>query len=329
MDDFQPRIRDKTRPARVVARVTMRDRTAQFATMCAASTATVARVDGVDVGARVKETRANARANAKVATCETVRAYARTAAIALEATRTYVEEHRGRYKGASDRERDAFEAETSESIRECQRCVASARDAVENARDGGALARAPQCAAHLHGIGLILSESLNDVARAFDKVRETRFAATLERAERERQRKRAATRARYDDAGTGASGADDDGVARAVRVEGVEMRQEQVHAERQDGLEEELTQLLDEVRMAEKNVIEMSALSSLFATHVQAQAEQIESLYQDAIESSRHLDMGNVEMKKTIARKGSAQRYVALILLVATLGLLFLDWYSG
>ena len=34
-------------------------------------------------------------------------------------------------------------------------------------------------------------------------------------------------------------------------------------------------------------------------------------------------------MKNTIARKGCAQRYVALILLVATLGLLFLDWYSG
>jgi syntaxin 18 len=162
-------------------------------------------------------------------------------------------------------------------------------------------------------------------------VRETRFAATLERAERERQRRRAATRARYDESSDGARGGDaaNDGRVEAVRVEGVEMPQEQAHVERQDALEEELTQLLDQVRMAEKNVIEMSALSSLFATHVQAQAEQIESLYQDAIESSRHLDMGNVEMKKTIARKGHAQRYVAVILLIATLGLLFLDWYSG
>ena len=75
--------------------------------------------------------------------------------------------------------------------------------------------------------------------------------------------------------------------------------------------------------------MEMSALSSLFATHVQAQAEQIESLYQEAIDSSRHFDMGNVEMKKTIARKGDAQRYVAIILLIATIALLFLDWYSG
>ena len=54
--------------------------------------------------------------------------------------------------------------------------------------------------------------------------------------------------------------------------------------------------------------MEMSALSSLFATHVQAQAEQIESLYQEAIDSSRHFDMGNVEMKKTIARKATPAR---------------------
>ena len=39
--------------------------------------------------------------------------------------------------------------------------------------------------------------------------------------------------------------------------------------------------------------------------------------------------MGNVEMKKTIERKGDAQRYVAIILFIATFGLLFLDWYSG
>ena len=117
---------------------------------------------------------------------------------------------------------------------------------------------------------------------------------------------------------------------RGARVEGVTLaRQEQARVEKQDGLEEELSQLLDQVRLAEKNVLEMSALSSLFATHVQAQAEQIESLYHDAIESSRHLDLGNVEMKKTISRKSDAQRYVALILFIATFGLLFLDWYSG
>jgi syntaxin 18 len=111
-------------------------------------------------------------------------------------------------------------------------------------------------------------------------------------------------------------------------VQAAEQTQE-MQGGRQDALEEELTQLLDQVRVAERNVLEMSALSSLFSTHVQAQAEQIEALYMEALESSRHLDLGNVEMKKTIKRKGSAQKYVALFLLIATLALLFLDWYSG
>ena len=301
------------------------DRTRAFREMCASSSMTTTTSA---MGAAVEPRASNRGAadddvHAKSVTCRTVLRYAETAVRALGTTRAYVEAHGRGYKSASDGERDAFEAETSASIRECQRCVGAARDAVERARRGGALMRAPQCAAHLYGIGLILNDALNEVARTFDRVRETRFAETLARAERERQRRSAARRATYVESGSGG----DAGVS-AVRVEDIET-QTQAHVERQDDLERELTQLLDQVRAAEKNVVEMSALSSLFATHVQAQAEQIESLYQEAIDSSRHFDMGNVEMKKTIARKGDAQRYVAIILLIATIALLFLDWYSG
>ena len=110
-------------------------------------------------------------ADAKTVTCETVRECARAASGALAATRSYVETHRKAYATADDAMRDAFEAETSASIGECQRCVARAKDAVEAARaPGGALSRSPQCAAHLFGIGLILSESLNELARMFDRV---------------------------------------------------------------------------------------------------------------------------------------------------------------
>lgn len=267
--------------------------------------------------------------SAKRETMEIVRECARAARVALGATRAYVDANRSSYARASDARKDAFEAETADSIAECQRCVGAARDAIERARVNGALRRSPECAAHLHGIALILSDGLKEVARAFDGVRETRFAATLARAERERQRRRAARTATYADvAGWGDGDAVSEGVG-VVRVTGIEREQTQTQLERQDALEEELTQLLEQVRTAERNVIEMSALSSLFATHVQAQAEQIESLYNDAVESSRHFEMGNLEMKKTIARKGDAQKYVAIILLIATFGLLFLDWYSG
>ncbi|CEF99062.1 unnamed product [Ostreococcus tauri] len=253
--------------------------------------------------------------------CAIVRARARAARAALDATAAYVRTHGQSYARASAATRDAFEAETAASIEDCQRCVGAARDAIERARTSGGLGRG-ECAAHLHGIALTLSDRLREVARAFDGVRERRFEETLARAERERQRRRAALIATYD------VGEERRGVE-SVRVEGIEREQTQVAVRRQDGLEEELTQLLEQVRTAEKNVMEMSALSSLFATHVQAQAQQIETLYHDAVESSRHFEMGNVEMKKTIERKGDAQRYVAIILFIATFGLLFLDWYSG
>ena len=317
--------RRRARPAAAMTRAT--DRTERFRALCAAHRE--ARAQGA--APRGGDGDPSVGAPLTRAACGAVREYARAAQSALAATSAYVDANRAEYKRADARARDAFEAECAGAMKECQRCVGAARDGVERARArGGALARAPQCAAHLHGIGLILSERLNDVARKFDKVRETRFAATLERAERERRRKAAAKKATYD-ASAGRSGTGDPSTSSsAVRVERVErVEQAQAHVERQDALEEELTQLLDQVRLAEKNVLEMSALSSLFSTHVQAQAEQIEALYQDAIESSRHLDWGNVEMKKTIERKGGAQRIIAFIFLVATLGLLFLDWYSG
>lgn len=92
---------------------------------------------------------------------------------------------------------------------------------------------------------------------------------------------------------------------------------------------DELTGLVEQVRQAEGKVVEMSALSSLFASHVQSQARQIEQLYAQAVESTRNLEGGNVELRKTISRRGDSQLIVAVILFVATFGLLFLDWMSG
>jgi hypothetical protein len=45
---------------------------------------------------------------------------------------------------------------------------------------------------------------------------------------------------------------------------------------------DELTGLVEQVRRTEGKVVEMSALSSLFATHVNQQAAQIERLYTQA-----------------------------------------------
>ena len=71
---------------------------------------------------------------------------------------------------------------------------------------------------------------------------------------------------------------------------------------------DELAGLADQVRRTEGAVLEMAALSSLFATHVQQQATQIEALYTQAIESTKRIESGNVELRKTIARRGGRER---------------------
>ena len=65
------------------------------------------------------------------------------------------------------------------------------------------------------------------------------------------------------------------------------------------------------------------------APDVQAQAAQIEQLYAQAVESTRNLESGNVQLKKTIKRRGEGSFIVGIVLFIATFSLLFLDWLQG
>ena len=61
----------------------------------------------------------------------------------------------------------------------------------------------------------------------------------------------------------------------------------------------------------------------------EAQAAQIEQLYAQAVESTRNLESGNVQLKKTIKRRGEGSFIVGIVLFIATFSLLFLDWLQG
>ena len=100
-------------------------------------------------------------------------------------------------------------------------------------------------------------------------------------------------------------------------------------------------------------MVEVSALSSTFAAHVAAQAQQIEQLcvrgarsraggawhltrgvvharrYASACESSRAFERGNAELELTLRRSGGARRTTAALLFGASFALLLLDWLSG
>jgi syntaxin 18 len=230
----------------------------------------------------------------------------------------------------ADATRDDIETEVRLSVQACQAHVDMLKSTVQ-ARAAGK-EDTPQTVAHLHGVVLIVTERLAKVASAFDQCREVRFKKVLAEADRKRRRApppRAFARPRGGGGRAPGGAAPDDGAGERPGPGFSGRDQMQTQMTESDALAEELAGVADQVRRAEASVMEMSALSSLFASHVHTQAGQIETLYSQAVEATRAVQTGNVELRKTIERRSDAQRLVAALMFAATFALLFIDWISG
>ena len=248
--------------------------------------------------------------------------------------RAFVNRHRADYvrEGKdSDTVRDGIESEVRLSVKACQAHITMLKSTVQEVE--AAKMEGVQGVAHMHGVVLIVTEMLQRVAASFDQCREVRFKKVLAEAEHRRRRAppRPPTPPRRNTEPRRAASTTDEGEGSTTEINETSGHQvqAQVHVTEGDVLVDELTTLVEQVRKAEGQVAEMSALSSLFATHVQAQAAQIEQLYAQAVESTRNLESGNVQLKKTIKRRGEGSFIVGIVLFIATFGLLFLDWLQG
>ena len=248
--------------------------------------------------------------------------------------RAFVTRHRADYvrEGKdSDTVRDGIESEVRLSVKACQAHITMLKSTVQEVE--AAKTEGVQGVAHMHGVVLIVTEMLQRVAASFDQCREVRFKKVLAEAEHRRRRAppRPPTPPRRNTEPRRAASTTDEGEGSTTEINETSGHQvqAQVHVTEGDVLVDELTTLVEQVRKAEGQVAEMSALSSLFATHVQAQAAQIEQLYAQAVESTRNLESGNVQLKKTIKRRGEGSFIVGIVLFIATFGLLFLDWLQG
>ena len=248
--------------------------------------------------------------------------------------RAFVARHRADYvrEGKdSDTVRDGIESEVRLSVKACQAHITMLKSTVQEVE--AAKTEGVQGVAHMHGVVLIVTEMLQRVAASFDQCREVRFKKVL--AEAEHRRRRAPPRPptpprrNPEPAPAASTTAEVEGSTTETTGTSGQQVQAQVHVTEGDVLVDELTTLVEQVRKAEGQVAEMSALSSLFATHVQAQAAQIEQLYAQAVESTRNLESGNVQLKKTIKRRGEGSFIVGIVLFIATFSLLFLDWLQG
>ena len=91
----------------------------------------------------------------------------------------------------------------------------------------------------------------------------------------------------------------------------------------------ELTGTAADARAVEASARELATLNALFSTHVAAQSEAIESLYDVAVEAASHVTAGNVQLRKANAVSDSARAWVLYALLTAAAAVLLADWLSS
>ncbi|CAH1430661.1 unnamed protein product [Lactuca virosa] len=238
----------------------------------------------------------------------------------------YVDPHR-----TTEEERDSIEHEVSVFVKACKEQIdilkSSITDEEANAKGWlgirGDNANA-DTVAHKHGVVLILSESLHSVTSQFDQLRAIRFQEAINRAMPRRKPK--PKRAPLEKTETTSSSETRD--QSEITTEPMKVQQ-QVLDDETRALQVELSSLLDAARDTETKMVEMSALNHLMSTHVLQQAQQIEYLYDQAVEATKNVEMGNKELSQAIERNSSSRVILLLFIAVFTFTILFLDWYDN
>ncbi|KAJ1406377.1 SNARE-complex protein Syntaxin-18, N-terminal [Sesbania bispinosa] len=245
----------------------------------------------------------------------------------LKHRKDYTDLHR-----TTEQERDSIEHEVSAFIKTCQEQIDVLKNSInheeENSKGWLGIATAKSNAdtiAHKHGVVLILSERLHSVTTQFDQLRAVRFQDAINRAIPRRKLNRVT---RKDSTETSKS-ADDVELREPdeIRSEPLRLQQKLLDDETR-ALQVELTNLLDTVQETETKMVEMSALNHLMSTHVLQQAQQIEILYEQAVEATKNVELGNKELSQAIQRNSSSRTFLLLFLIVLIFSILFLDWYS-
>ncbi|XP_014504620.1 syntaxin-81 [Vigna radiata var. radiata] len=244
----------------------------------------------------------------------------------LKHRKDYTDLHR-----TTEKERDSIEHEVSTFIKTCQEQIDILKNSInqeeETSKGWLGIATTKSNAdviAHKHGVVLILSERLHTVTAQFDQLRAVRFQDAINKAIPRRKLNRVT---RKDSAETSKPDGMELREPEELRAEPLRVQQQLLDDETR-ALQVELTNLLDTVQETETKMVEMSALNHLMSTHVLQQAQQIEHLYEQAIEATKNVELGNKELSQAIQRNSSSRTFLLLFLFVLTFSILFLDWYS-
>ncbi|XP_010247832.1 PREDICTED: syntaxin-81-like isoform X1 [Nelumbo nucifera] len=246
----------------------------------------------------------------------------------LKHRKDYVDPHR-----TTEQERDSIEHEVSVFIKTCKEQIDILKNRIHD-EDTSGKSKAwltmrsdnshVDIVAHKHGVVLILSEKLHSITSQFDQLRAIRFQDAVNKAMPRRKMHQVTnsnspiiTKSNQSEVKE-----PDELPSEHQRV------QQQFLDDETRALQVELTNLLDTVQETETKMVEMSALNHLMATHVLQQTQQIELLYEQAVEATKNVEMGNKEISQAVQRNSSSRTFLLLFLFVLTFSILFLDWYN-
>jgi hypothetical protein len=237
----------------------------------------------------------------------------------------------------SDVQRDQLEEEVSAFAKSTDRSI--------SALDGGLDAEALNNAAqeHQRRIVIALYRACESVTKLMQSMRDQRTRQLQQ--ELEFLAPRTVHTLAGMDVDTGAAAASDaPAELRAALAQEKDAKQEALEEEDGEGLfsaEErqefalenqallkELEDNLGQLKKAEKRMLEVSSLLSVFSAKVLEQEEQIDAIYDSSVKSVTYLKGSHHELRQAL-RHGQASRFGVFFFLVsASLSLLFLDWYS-
>ncbi|KAL6495841.1 Syntaxin-81 [Orobanche gracilis] len=246
----------------------------------------------------------------------------------------YVDLHR-----TTEQERDSIEHEVTVFINACKDQIDVLKNSInaDEATSKGWLgirsgSLNADTVAHKHGVVLILSEKLHSVTSHFDQLRALRFQDAINRVMPRRKLKRSATSDVAENSTSRPTELKEIKSSEFRQMDDVQAEpirfQQQLLDDETRALQVELASMLDAVQETETKMVEMSALNHLMSTHVLQQAQQIEYLYEQAVEATKNVELGNKELSQAIQRNSSSRTFILLFLFVLTISIIFLDWYS-
>ncbi|KAI8370584.1 uncharacterized protein BYT42DRAFT_582943 [Radiomyces spectabilis] len=195
-------------------------------------------------------------------------------------------------------------------------------------------------AVHRSSITWLLNKRLMDVSKLQKDQQEIRLTRQLEKSENQLHRTAAANdipppvlfdlSAKPTKSTTTTTALSTDQSLQELDTFEAQLSQEQLQVLEKENatMLEELNNTLNQVRTAEKALLEISTLQTQLTNHLAIQTIQTDKLYADAVMSTGRVEEGNVQLIKTRERNRGTRKFLLAFLIGASFVLLFLDWYS-